>query len=132
MEFAPFMAQVSLLIHGQVEEKDNFATIEMEAHHGNGWSGENSYDVRFELGSNHLMQIIDGKCLHLFFLRRKNEVIKNESDGKSTTSLCSLFQWLIILSVKKTCSYFPFEFSLALTSDICSYYSFLHSITEPF
>lgn len=65
------------------------------------WSEVNSYDVRFELGSNHLMQIIDGKCLHLSFLRRKNEVIKNESNGKSTTSLCSPFQWLIILSVKK-------------------------------
>lgn len=47
------------------------------------------------------MQIIYGKCLHLSFLRRKNGVIKNESNGKSTSSLCSLFQWLIILSVKK-------------------------------
>lgn len=35
------------------------------------------------------------------FWEEKNEVIKNESNGKSTTSLCSLFQWLIILSVKK-------------------------------
>lgn len=37
----------------------------------------------------------------VFFLRRKNEVIRNESNGESTTSLCSLFQWLIILSVNK-------------------------------
>lgn len=62
---------------------------------------DNSYHVRFELSSNHLMQITDGKCLHLSFLRRKSEVIRNESDGESTTSLCSLFQWLIILSVNK-------------------------------
>lgn len=62
---------------------------------------ENSYHVRFELGSNHLMQIAGGKYLHLSFLRGKNEVIRNESNGESTTSLCSLFQWLIILSVNK-------------------------------
>lgn len=63
-----------------------------------------------------------------FFLRWRNEVIGNESNGGSTTSLCSLFQWLIILSVsrkKKKSSHFPFEFSLASTSDVCSYYSFL-------
>lgn len=35
------------------------------------------------------------------FWEEKKEVIKNESNGKSTTSLCSLFQWLIIFSVKK-------------------------------
>lgn len=37
----------------------------------------------------------------VLFEKKKNEAIKNESNGKSTTSLCSLFQWLIILSVKK-------------------------------
>ena len=47
------------------------------------------------------MQITGGKCLHLSFLRKKNEVIRNESYGEYTTSLCSLFQWLIILSVNK-------------------------------
>lgn len=66
--------------------------------------------------------------LFFFFLRWRNEVIGNESNGGSTTSLCSLFQWLIILGVsrkKKKSSHFPFEFSLASTSDVCSYYSFL-------
>lgn len=68
-----FLFRFLYLSRGQVEEKESFATIKMETHGGNGWSGLNSDDVRFELSSNHLMQIIDGKRLHLSFFEKKKK-----------------------------------------------------------
>lgn len=63
---------------------------------------ENSHQVRFNLIQNHPMQITDGECLHLSSSKdEKNEVIRNKSNGESTTSLCSLSQWLITLSVSR-------------------------------
>lgn len=69
---------------------------------------ENSYHVRFELGSNHLTQITVGKYLRLSFLRRKTEILGKERDGESTTLLCTLFQPSLVLNEKAQTSHLNF------------------------